>query len=313
MAASSSESRIIFDPLAGAPPLDDLVADALESGRRGGPTPWGWHRWEDLLKCPRKYDLLYNQHCTVPARSNALEFGGLLHECLALYYEEANAILSEQDDARADQLYDAYCHEPQWHRLLAEIENSGVEAYFEVVEDVLRVMRAYLEHYPMLRDKFLEHEIVAVEEFMDPPGPFNFTARMDLAYRAPRGLWVVDHKSSKAMTEDLASGWALNGQMLGLMYAAPRHWPDEQVLGLVVNILVRTKVPQFKRVTVPLYPAMVDVWVERLTMWVNHVLPFYADVGWPPNFASCIHRYGRCPFYDYCETGDEAFLEDGGG
>jgi len=30
-------------------------------------------------------------------------------------------------------------------------------------------------------------------------------------------------------------------------------------------------------------------------------MPAYAAAGWPPNYASCIHRYGRCVFYGECD------------
>jgi hypothetical protein len=104
------------------------------------------------------------------------------------------------------------------------------------------------------------------------------------------------------MSADLASGWALDGQVLGLMHAAPQHWPGERILGIVINVVVRTKEPQFKRVTLPMRPDLVAVWLDAMQGWIERVLPFYEAQGWPPNYASCIHRYGHCPFYADCET-----------
>lgn len=244
------------------------------------------------------------------SRSNALEFGGLIHECLALYYEEIDAFMAETDDARADRLYAAFCDEPHWIRLLTGILDSGVESYMGVAQDVKRLMDAYIGFYPMLQDPFLQHEVVAVEEFVEVQGTFPFTSRIDLVYRTVGGLWIVDHKSSRAMGQDLTSGWAINGQMLGLAYAATHHWPDEPILGLIINVLVRTKTPQFKRVTLPLRRDLIGEWITKMEIWLNSVLPQYEVLGWPPNYASCIHRYGRCPFYSYCEAGEADALLD---
>lgn len=302
-------SRVILNDEWDAPPLDTLLDELLDSDRRGGPTPHGWHKWNDLLQCPRKFDLLYNQERRPDARSNALEFGGLLHECLALYYEEADAFLSETDNRRANRLYEAYCDAPRWLRLLEGVTDAGIESYADVAADVKRIMNAYLAQYPTMKDTFLQYPMVAIEEFVEVAGTFPFTSRIDLVYQGAGGLWVVDHKSSRSMSADLTSGWAINGQMLGLSYAALHHWPDAHVLGLVINVLVRTKTPQFKRVTLPFRPDLVEEWRVNMELWLEHVLPFYERLGWPPNYASCIHRYGRCPFYTYCEAGqDDALL-----
>ena len=154
----SENRRVVFDEDWDVPPLDVLMDEILDSDRRGGPTPWGWHRWNDLLQRPRKYNLVYNQDRLPHARSNALEFGGLIHECLALYYEEANAFLAENDDRRADKLYDSFCREPQWVALLNGVLDSGIESYMEVAEDVKRVMDAYLQQYPLIFEFWLAHE-----------------------------------------------------------------------------------------------------------------------------------------------------------
>ena len=105
--------------------------------------------------------------------------------------------------------------------------------------------------------------------------------------------------------------WRPRTLLVGLAYAATRHWPDERIQGLVINILVRTKSPQFKRVTLPLRTDLIDEWVQKMEVWLNKVMPHYEALDWPPNYASCVHRYGRCPFYSYCEAGeDNALLED---
>jgi len=283
-------------------PLDDILTQILGEDRKGGPTPWGWHRWEDLLKCPRKYNLLYNLNYIPQKYSEALAFGSLMHECLAFYYTEVDAFLGEEDPVLANERFDSYCSEPQWRKLLWEVEGLADDSYVPIIEDVHRVMRAYMQQYPLVTDKFLQYELVGVEEYAEVSSPLQFSTRLDLVYRAEAGLWATDHKTSRALTQDLTSGWALNGQMLGLMHTAPQHWPDERVLGVIINVIVRTRDPQFKRVMVPLSADMVTGWVDKMCLWIDKVLPFYETVDWPPNYASCIHRYGKCPFYDYCET-----------
>lgn len=307
---SKKSTRVVLNTEWDVPPIDVLIDELLDSDRRGGPTPHGWHKWNDLMQCPRKYDLLYNQQRRPASRSNALEFGGLLHECLALYYEETDAFMAETDTRRADLLYDAYCEEPRWVRLLTGVMDAGIESYLDVALDVKRIMDAYLATQPLVADEFLKHEIVGVEEYVEVDAAFPFTTRIDLVYRGAGGLWVVDHKSSRAMSAELTSGWAINGQMLGLAYAARQHWPEEKILGLVINVLVRTKTPQFKRVTLPVRDDLIADWEATMRLWILQVLPFYEQLNWPPNYASCVHRYGRCPFYTYCEAGQESALLD---
>lgn len=283
------------------PSLDKL----LESlGRKGGGTPYGWSKHATRFQCWFKYHL--SEHLKIDRfYSPALAVGTLLHEILATWYSTP---LGQE------------CEEPI-ERMLAVCRENGYE---KAVDEVMRLAEAYL-YYWQPRGKLIKNskgtiisrpddffaegtEIVAVEEMLQTDDPFDYTCRMDLAIRRPDGIWVVDHKTARALDNGVTD-WALQGEILGLLWLAQKKWGDE-VKGLIINLITKTKEPKFERLSFRLRPRNVKMHIDAIQALLEFQ-PIAERRGWPRNLASCNGLY-RCQYFEFCRDGITAGLSCGG-
>lgn len=272
------------------PSLDKLLETL---GRKGGGTPYGWHTFATRFQCWYKYHL--SEHLKVDRfYSPALAIGTLLHEVLATWYGTP----LDQDPSQ------------QIETMLRVCRENGYE---EAVDEVMRLMEAYLyywqPHGKVIKDSngivisrpddFFAPgtQIIAVEEMLQTDDPFNYTCRMDLAIRRLDGIWVVDHKTARAL-DDSVTDWALQGEILGLLWLAQKRWGD-QVKGLIINLIVKTKTPRFERLSFRLRPRNIQMHIDAIKALLE-MQPIAERLGWPRNLTSCNNGY-RCQYFDYCK------------
>lgn len=270
-------------------PLDKLL-ETLD--RKGGGTPYGWHTFATRFQCWYKYHL--SEHLKVDRfYSPALAVGTLLHEILATWYSTP---LNKDPSAQIENMIDL-------------CRNNGYE---KAVEETLRLMEAYLYYWQpngkVIRDSkgvisrpddFFapDTEIVAVEEMLQTDTPFNYTCRMDLAIKRRDEIWVVDHKTARAL-DDSVTDWALQGEILGLLWLAHKRW-GSQVKGLIINLIVKTKVPKFERLVFRSRPRNIEMHVNAIKALLE-MQPIAEKLGWPRNFTACNSGY-RCAYFDLCK------------
>jgi hypothetical protein len=283
------------------PSLDKLLETL---GRKGGGTPYGWHTFATRFQCWYKYHL--SEHLKVDRfYSPALAIGTLLHEILASWY---SAPLDQDPSVGIE-------------RMLDVCRNNGYE---KAVDETLRLMEAYLYHWQpagkVIRDSngttisrpddFFSPgtEIVAVEEMLQTDTPFNYTCRMDLAIKRPDGIWVVDHKTARAL-DDSVTDWALQGEILGLLWLARKRWGD-QVKGLIINLIVKSKTPKFERLSFRLRPRNIEMHLAAIKALLAFQ-PIAEQYGWPRNLTSCNGTY-RCQYFNYCKDGITSDLKHDG-
>lgn len=264
------------------PNLSTIIgADAV-----GGPTPWGIHRWRDLLRCPRRYYYRYEMRLIAPGSpSDAIEFGSLMHELLALYYRRE----SPRD-------------------LITQIRDEGYKP--DLVADVIRVMRAYTEKYPKKKDPYYKgvkykswiERYIEVVPISKTRG--GLTTRVDVIYKPKGGIVIVDHKTSNAMTSQLTSAYMFDPQMLGMAAGAmlDRKLRRHRVLRIEINAIVRTKVPQFTRAKHALNKYLVEQFLDDFERWRGYLLDCRSR-DWPRTY-ECISKYrSTCEYRGACMTG----------
>lgn len=268
-------------------PASKSVEELIEEfGRIGGPTEHGWHTKEPKFRCWREYRLMSSgRRPPGEQKSDALSLGSLVHELLASYY-------------RGDL--------EQWREdLLRRIADGG---YAEIASEASRLFGAYLSRWRI--DPFLEDggkRIVDIERRIERQLPWGepYTARVDMVLRFADGYWVVDHKTSSAMTVDFVEGWQTDPSIIGILWCALRFY--RPLRGMIINGIVKTKEPQFDRFRFALDRRMVRHWLAMMRYkFAEEQLARLA--GWPPNMASCIRRYGRCSYFAYCVYGPPKFV-----
>lgn len=291
-------------------PLDKLLE---QTGRKGGGTPYGWHTFATRFQCWFKYHL--SEHLKVDRYySPALAIGTLLHEILATWYSTP---LGEDPSGPIEEML-AVCRE---------------HGYEKAVDETMRLAEAYLGYWMLpekkngvwvprkaIRDSkqiviarpddFFSPgtEIIAVEEMLQTDTPFNYTCRMDMAVRRRDGIWIVDHKTARAL-DGSVTDWALQGEILGLLWLAQKKWGNE-VKGLIINLIVKTKVPKFERMSFRLRPRNIKMHLDAIKALLD-IQPIAEKHGWPRAMTSCAGQY-RCAYFSYCRDGIKADLKHDG-
>jgi hypothetical protein len=309
-------------------------------GMEGGGSPFGSTKYKRRRLCPHE-DALIQVARLRPARNKEpLDVGWLIHAGLQRYYEIFQLAHREAPPNRNDQdawrryLWGARPEAEKAARDVCEaIKNEpGYAGTFDVVSTCIS---AYLDHYRYAD----EWRILAPEEtlvyqerlakpwcFKDDQGnsiiqtDFRYSARLDILIHrydpGKEGIWIVEHKSARMISDDLLAGYQLDMQILGQAWLL-RKCVDLESLGapfkgVIVNIISKHKTPQFERVEVmPSEHHLREF--ERSTRQWAFMNECFATAGYPRALGSCagaLRGYSKCSFYELCHSFPELGIED---
>jgi hypothetical protein len=291
--------------------------------KHAGASPRGATYWKRLRRCPREHALA-NILRLVPIRDNdALTTGFLIHHGLEVYYRTLmghQKALDAQGAPRDDEYFFggiARAEEAAWNALdpisrePGYTESSGnAEPTWNVVQ---RVLVNYFDRYRR-QDRW---RILMVEETLQWTDPeLSYSARLDLVIEdASKGeMWIVEHKTTRAITSNMLEGYALDMQVLGQIWLFRQcmlNPAGETLRGVVVNILGKQKQPQFERIPTIVTDAHLQAFEASIRAW-NRVEEVYAALGYPQAFGACAgadRGFQRCPYFDLCHTYPHAGIE----
>lgn len=265
--------------------VDEILGDRL----LGGPSEWGSHRWNDLLRCPRYYYYRYVRRLVMDQRpGEALEFGTLIHEMLARRYHG-------QDPWRVLEWLDAagYVGDPL---------DDATRAYsdYETYYGTWKKRDIEKDPYFNTKQSWIEIPLTAQKSKLIPG--VKLTARMDMAYLKRNALVLIDHKTSKRMSGKLTGGFALDTQVLTLMTAAIRDklFRHYRLLGIEINAIVRTKTVQLRRIRYSYDADLVARFEANWHRWVSF-LKWAREHDWPMFTANCLGKFDwPCDYRDAC-------------
>lgn len=320
-------------PIQGEPTRSAVVrrGPAWVVGLGGSPTgsasPVGSTHWKRVRRCPREHALHELVHLRGLGDDEALTVGFLVHHALEAFYR---AIMDWQkrleragyDTAHPDEYYLFGALQPAqqaaWDAVKAVATEPG---YFEPTGDgrieptwtvVERVLAHYFERYAR-RDRW---RIVAVEETLVFNGDICYSARLDLMVECfdRHGLWVVEHKTARAITRDVLEGYQLDLQTLGQVWLVNRCIDLTELppfRGTLVNIVTKGKTPQFERVEVCPSNAHLGSFERSVWAWMQ-IEKLQGELGYPHAFGACTgpdRGYRRCGFFDLCHAYPLASIE----
>lgn len=248
--------------------------------------------WKTMRRCPREHALRnLARWRKVGGASEALTVGWTFHHALEHYYRARHAGAVEPERAAWDAI-----------RAL-----SGEPGYEETYAEVERLLAHYLETY---RHADAGWRVVAVEETLEHLGAdFRYSARLDLVVHdtATDRLWIVEHKTARAITADLLSGYQQDMQILGQVWLFHRlvdtgSYP--MLGGVIVNITTKAKQPRCERVTV--YPSREHLAAFEESMQAAVALEgVYRALGWPKALGNCtgpMRYFSTCDYFDVCHA-----------
>lgn len=277
------------------PYLSDLIKSA-------GPSRFGWHAVSLGMRCDRLayYSLVKKLRSKTP--SEALDFGVLIHACLEQHYKTGGRdtykpILEIKDTLpemalKAETLIDAYVK--RYGREEASTwDIRGVEAEHECFIKAGRLGKLlYTCRYDL---------IMALKQPGEPPEPYG---------PINSGCTIVESKTTSALSRDLIESFGFDPQLLSQNFIWRKGGLDKiygPLNGFIINIMVKTKIPQFERLEIKLEDRDVDRFEGILTANLKRI---YSKLKrdsndenlWPLNLSACRQRFGSCQFIDLCSS-----------
>lgn len=274
-----------------------------------GPSSRGSTYWRRFLSCPRHHFLANVLGWTPVDRTDPLEYGLLWHVLLEQLYRDVYAVQhhtyvqSVGPDTRVFETLRPFYGEEGWQ---------------EGAEKIGVMLDAYLTRWYRLDLNGLEVE--AVEETLgvglEQGIGFEWTNRMDLrgidhsGYQRVRRHW--EHKTSWRVDVEVILGFRMDLQVTGqtfLMNMAHGEAQDAPYHGAIVNLVsrpgstsARAKPPDTSREAIQPTPADIAAWIESMSFQRRLLATYEKMDQWPRNYNSCVFRYGRCPFFNLCQS-----------
>ena len=271
--------------------LSQAVRAACALELQGTQTPFGSSRWASWRACPYSHHLRYRLGLKPTDTEGYFAVGIALHAVLA---------------------YSARGIERDWRDMQRYLElHSKLDP--AVIAECERLCEAYFLRYGDELGGFGDAKAIrGVELKLQTWRPFAYSGRVDLLINAGSGPVVVDHKTRSRKVPDDSEEYirdlATRPQLLGLSWLTRRCYKLPYYPPVCLNEIVKTRVPQFYRTTVPMHPEAVDAWVanERLArrrMKLDR--PTHMRRGDESlilrNYDSCAPVIGsRCQYFDWC-------------
>jgi hypothetical protein len=284
--------------------------DAVQPAILNAPSPRGSTYWGAALRCPREHLLANVLGWSRGTPSNALDTGVLWHWALEAYYRDRmqhqiQCLAADPNLNRRDAHFlrgNADGEAAAFIALQPFAQESGYEDIYAKLE---RMLVAYFTRWR--NDMW---EIVDVEPTVSSNMRYGFeySARLDLlvvdhALNQPV-LRNIEHKSAGRLDIQTLEGYTQDLQTLGQIWLVEAEVDLSQYptfVGSLVNVTSKTKEPGCERVPVQPSPAALNNWKTAMQKW-RLLLPVYAEMDYPQNFASCTRRFGRCPYFDLCRS-----------
>jgi hypothetical protein len=281
-------------------------------------TDWGNSRWSLYAKCPMAHHLRHNVG-VVSKWGQAAYFGVGQAVHAGLQYMQLGVMRREQRDWRAVLEYCA----------------SLPDAKHEELDEAYRLLEWYFNHWGT--DNAGWHpqaEIIGVEGLLEaaPDDPiFPYTARYDTllmiggehiaADTKTRAMIVPGYKGNELVDEDKLAEWkrgqAINPQFLGQSYLLQKQLGLDTPPDVLVNCIMKTKVPSFVRVRLRITQTAVDRWAANQAnvahaARLDDLRTHKADgdsyrAAELMRYQSCVPYIGdKCTYFSWCHGAEES-------
>lgn len=258
-------------------------------------TEFGSSRFSALRKCGYAHHLQWAEQviplCSGPSLdADYFGLGILVHACLA-YVWDGSKLGGPRD----------------WRDILkaASVGGTMQQALHDETE---RLVSAYFGHWGAEDFHAGEVRIVDVErEFTDSDSfALPYTARLDLVVEVAGTIFVVDTKTRatafpKNDRRKYQRGLRTRSQFLGQSHLARRGYGLDYAPQVIVNGIIKTKIPGFDRMTAEVTEADVLRWAVDHSAWAAEGLGDRKR-----NYSHCAPDMGApCSFLEYCHGSAE--------
>ncbi len=278
-------------------------------------------RRHTFCNCPMSYYLTYVRNIIPEAKYIPFLTGGAVHEGLATWYvcwDVEQAVIAMETNYRSE-LHD----EPMVERdelIEKEIdlgkrmltaygkkyptEKWSLERPEQTFKAVLgsscfRCGTEYPSRYKLTEPN--EHLANVLCPNYDCCAPVDFTiGKADLIVSWHGDLWFVEHKTAKQAGATYMQAFSRAHQTVGYVTQASKAL-GLTVRGVIINVLKKTKVPDFLRDVFVYGDNQKRQWELDTRLVCNAIRQYTAEHQWPQYTAAC-YRFGRCSFIPICDT-----------
>lgn len=266
----------------------------------GGPTKYGSSKYDDFMRCPRRYQLSHVKRLTREGTDMALEVGGAVHEAIARAYEADYAAAKEgKTDEQCGEAFEAAVF-----TLCNEINQGGATCAAEV----RRLLEGWLKYFGPGQPLDWRARTLGIEVELGTMRPFPYTCRVDQIIEDENdedACWIVDHKTAKRHSDALTNGYRFNTQFIGQQYcfrAAKAARKYGKLKGTIVSVIVKTNPAQFIRHTIPYDTKVVNHWAKNMRMVYRGLDQCQASGIYPQLMSNCFRFNKYCRFFEHCST-----------
>jgi hypothetical protein len=278
-----------------APAFEGELPAAAFEALKSTLTEYGSSRFGEYRRCQRAHALKYRDGLITLRTGPSLDndyfgLGIMIHACLAYVWEGCKLGLLRD-----------------WRDVLSARTADG-KMQQALYDETHRLVSAYFGHYG--ENDFSENgfSIVDVErEFTDSDSfDLPYTARLDLVVEVASRIFIVDTKTrATAFPKDgrakYQRGLRTRAQFIGQAHLARRAYGLDYTPHVIVNAIVKTKIPSFDRLNVELTDRDVETWCGAQREAAAAGLS-----GTAMNYSSCSPDMGSaCSYLDYCHGSDE--------
>ena len=189
---------------------------------------------------------------TLAGDYEALTQGFTFHLALEMYYKAVRAhqrglsITAPQD---AEFQVPPEAERAAWDAIEPLRKAEGYEKTYGEIE---RMLASYFDLY-RAQDRWRVIDVeVTLAHYTEA---FEYSARLDLLVEDidRGGTWIVEHKTARAFTEDLITGYQMDQQILGQAWLLKHCIPTSRLgdfRGVLINLTSKHKSPQHMRIEV---------------------------------------------------------------
>lgn len=261
-----------------------------------------------LMACPLLFDRTFNQDLiSVQGKAPALETGSLVHT-IAEFYGKALINGANRNNA-IDIGFEAgkeYCKPfNELNKYIKDTEHAGIvnvpkesdDGRIVSIKDVFDTMIQYFDYWKNDTNTILEVEVVKKRIiYEDSDIKILWNGKMDAVIDTPMSIMAKDIKTMKQKRDTVS----MNNQFIGYCHLVGSRFVMIDKIGFQKTL---KPAERFIKQPIPYSLARLEEWrTETLPFWANMYVAFMEAKNFPMNLTHCENKYGRCRFYDVCET-----------
>jgi hypothetical protein len=272
---------------------------------------------EYLITCARSTEYYVLHKRRLAEQKSALFFGGAVHSALEYRYKNAGRVdplsIPDAQAALLSQIFADSPATPDDHRTCS-LATEIIRVYNQVYAlEEFKILCANGE--PLVEQAFaIELCRLPVGKDVHPSGEVVviYTGRIDLIVEWD-GIFNIDHKTTSIMGAGFFEEQSMSPQQEGYMWAVNKTL-GIMPSGYVINA-IRTRPPAKTRDAVTREDFVRQKYycpAERVAEWERNIIEIVREFLWkyergylPMEKKWCIHKYGRCQYFDVCTLPQE--------